>query len=80
MPLTFVGAVSFKPGTALGLQDVLMSRYCCMPGLLPFCLPVSTGGFNQGLPHMMWGFPHPHVEIRICCISSSRMKPNRRVP
>lgn len=73
MPLTSAGAVSLKPGTALGLQDVLMSRYCSVPGMLSSCLPVSTGCFNQ-VPHMMWGFPHPHVELRICCISSSRIE------
>lgn len=71
MPLTFAGAVSLKPGTALGLQDVRMSGYCSVPGMLSSCLPVSTGCFNQGLPHMMRGFPHPHAELRICCISSS---------
>lgn len=74
MPLNFAGAVSLKPGTDLGLQNVLISRYCSMPGLLAFCLPVSTGCFNQRLLHVMWGFLHPHVELRICCISSSRMK------
>lgn len=47
------------------------SGYCSVPGMLSSCLPVSIGCFNQGLPHMMWGFPHPHAELRICCISSS---------
>lgn len=50
------------------------SGYCSVPGMLSSCLPVSTGCFNQGLPHMMWGFPHCHAELRICCISSSRIE------